>query len=103
MPTHFAPLPATDPDPDADLLMWDMVCALDIDLARAIRSHELPVATLSAMMRNCHACPEPEQCAIFLDRRGGRTGEAPSFCPNREKLAELRNEALKVKPKPGAG
>lgn len=81
--------PATAPH--EDLLMWEMVNAMEIDLASAIQRDELPLETLGAMMRNCHNCPAPRMCAVFLDSRTGQTPQAPSYCPNRDTLAELRH------------
>lgn len=84
------------PDPESKLLMWDMVRAMDIDLAAALRTNTLPVATLSAMMQACNSCPEPKLCAVFLDRRDGHTDQAPSFCPNGARLAALRGSTAKT-------
>ncbi|PVH30027.1 DUF6455 family protein [Pararhodobacter oceanensis] len=78
------------PDRGEDLLIWEMVNAMEIDLACAIQRDELPIKTLGAMMRNCHACPAPRLCGVYLDSRAGRTAQAPSFCPNREKLSDLQ-------------
>lgn len=75
---------------EQDLLMWHMTEAMEIDLAAAIRRSGLSVDSLGEMLRACSGCPEPGLCRVFLDSRPGRLAEAPSYCPNRARLAALR-------------
>jgi hypothetical protein len=81
-----------DTDARGELLMWDMVQAMDIDLLEAVCSDALSFSAVERMLGRCNRCPSPQLCALFLDRRHGATDQAPSFCPNRKRLAALRQQ-----------
>ena len=82
--------PIPQPSEETPLLMWNMVAAMGINLTQAVSAKRVSSAKLSRMAWNCHHCPAPQACGIYLDRRDGQTQTAPSFCPNRKKLAALR-------------
>lgn len=75
---------------EEQLLMWRMVGALGIDLAQAIDQDRLSVERLSAMLKNCARCPEPQTCRLFLEARDDKASAPPSFCMNRVALMALR-------------
>lgn len=93
MTRFFTPDPETKHILESNLLMWDMVRAMDIDLAGAVRREDLPLAQLGTMLRKCHGCAFADMCTLFLERREGRTSLAPSYCVNRAQLAALRTTA----------
>lgn len=72
-----------------ELLMWRMVQAMQIDLAKPVIDGTLPVARLQQMLRGCVKCPEPDLCARYLDTLADRPAEPPRYCPNRKVLKAL--------------
>lgn len=75
--------------PDAHLLFWRMIEAMDIPLAEAIQKAELAPDRLSKMLIKCAHCPQPQYCALFLAARDSRTATPPHFCANRAAIRRL--------------
>lgn len=79
----------TTQTPDAPLLFWRMVGALDIPLADAILEDEISPVQLPRTLVKCGHCHHAAFCRIFLSARDNVVETPPSFCPNRRTLSAL--------------
>lgn len=59
------------------------------DLVAAFNTADLPATDYATMLDRCRACSDPGRCDRLLAAMNARA-DAPEFCENQSKLAQLK-------------
>lgn len=73
-------------------LMDRVAARLGIDLEAAVFDGKMAFGEVSEAVLRCADCPNPEDCAHWLDREEERAEAAPVYCQNRALFERLSGE-----------
>lgn len=79
---------ASDPREHQSSRICKMLDLLGLDLADVAIANELMA---QATLRACMYCRAADECGAWQSRQAGAVKEAPAFCPNRARLAGMKN------------